>query len=121
MTYNGLINKVAKAKINGLYQKEIAQKSKISQQRLSLILKGKTEPTKKELENFAIYFGCGLDGLVEVDKVNFKGIMRITPKNENIPSFNVKGDWVYKEEYKCWYCGNNSYPEEICSIISKEE
>lgn len=52
--------------------------------------------------------------------MNFKGIMRITPKNENIPPYNVMGDWIYKEECKCWYCGDNSYPEEICTKIKED-
>lgn len=68
MTYKGLIKMITDIKNKGAYQKDIAEKSKVSQHRLSLILKGKAEPTKKELENFANYFNCGLDDLVEIEK-----------------------------------------------------
>lgn len=46
----------------------------------------------------------------------FSGSMIITPKAENIKPFEVVGNWLYKPEYKCWYCNGSSYMEEICKI-----
>ncbi len=69
MTHNGLITKILQEKVNGIYQKDIAKKAKIRNDRLSLILRKKCEPSKKELENFAKYFNCSLDDLVEIDDV----------------------------------------------------
>lgn len=68
MTYRGLINMIALSKSKGVYQKDIAKQTKITEQKLSEIIKGKKEPTKRELENFAIYFNCGLDDLIEIEK-----------------------------------------------------
>ncbi len=47
-----------------------------------------------------------------------KGIMKIMPINSEIKPYNVKGTWLYKPEYKCWYCNGWSYPERICSVIA---
>lgn len=46
----------------------------------------------------------------------FKGLMRITPKNDAWPSHLVQGVWLYKPEYNCWYCGGSSYTADICSV-----
>lgn len=46
----------------------------------------------------------------------FKGLMRITPKNDTWPSHLVKGVWFYKPEYNCWYCNGSSYTADICSV-----
>lgn len=46
----------------------------------------------------------------------FSGSMIITPKAEHIKPFEVIGNWLYKPEYKCWYCNGSSYMEEICKI-----
>ena len=48
----------------------------------------------------------------------FYGIMKIFPKNVEIQLYDVEGTWLYKPEYKCWYCGGWSYPEDICSVIA---
>lgn len=71
MTYDGLVVMFARAKACGISQKRISQETKISQQRISLITRGKAEPTKGELEKFAVYFNCGLDNLVEVNRNEF--------------------------------------------------
>lgn len=47
----------------------------------------------------------------------FKGVMKITPKNEKFSPFEKDGDWLYKPEYDCWYCGGSSYPASICEVV----
>ena len=45
----------------------------------------------------------------------FRGCMRVTVTlpSGKAPAF-VSGDWLYKPETDCWYCGGGSYPSEIC-------
>lgn len=33
----------------------------------------------------------------------FYGTARIVPKNDN-PPYEMRGTWLYKPEYDCWYC-----------------
>lgn len=47
----------------------------------------------------------------------FRGTMRITPKNAEIFPYELTSDWLYKPEYKCWYGGGHSYPEEVCEVV----
>lgn len=47
----------------------------------------------------------------------FYGKMEIVPKTSSIPPSVVEGTWLYKPEYKCWYCKGWSYPEEICQVV----
>ena len=46
----------------------------------------------------------------------FKGTMIVTPKNPQFPQREVTGVWLYKPEYKCWYCNGSSFMEDICTI-----
>lgn len=56
--------------------------------------------------------------MIEVEGYKaFKGTMKIVPKGGYIQPFEVQGQWLYKPQYKCWYCDNSSYPEEICVIV----
>lgn len=48
----------------------------------------------------------------------FRGIMKIMPINSEIKPHYVEGTWLYKPEYKRWYCNGWSYPERICSVIA---
>ena len=50
----------------------------------------------------------------------FRGTMRITPKNSQVPQHEIYGDWLYKPEYDCWYGHGQSFMTEICEIISDE-
>ena len=47
----------------------------------------------------------------------FCGVMRITPKSNDMQPYEVEGTWLYKPEYACWYCKGSSYPKEICSVV----
>ena len=47
----------------------------------------------------------------------FRGVMRITPKNPKFPPQEIRGDWLYKPEHRCWYANGSSYPEEICEVL----
>jgi hypothetical protein len=49
----------------------------------------------------------------------FHGTMLISPRVA-IEPFEITGDWLYKPEYKCWYGGGRSFPEEICKIVKEE-
>lgn len=53
----------------------------------------------------------------------FHGTMRITPTAPGYRGFEVTGDFLYKPEYKCWYCQpfggglSVSYEADICEIV----
>ena len=47
----------------------------------------------------------------------FRGVMRIVPKTILMQPFEIKGDWLYKPEYDCWYNGGSSYPASICEVV----
>lgn len=49
----------------------------------------------------------------------FTGTMRITPKAA-VPSYELRGDWLYKPETGCWYGLCSSFAEEICEIVEVE-
>lgn len=56
--------------------------------------------------------------MIEVDGYKaFNGTMRITPKTILMQPFEISGEWLYKPEYDCWYCGESSYPARICEIV----
>ena len=44
----------------------------------------------------------------------FFGVCRIIPVN--MEPYEVKGTWLYKPEYDCWYCGGSSYPASIVEV-----
>jgi hypothetical protein len=49
----------------------------------------------------------------------FHGDMRITPKNKLYSSFYIcDEDWLYKPDTDCWYGNGQSFPAEICEVIS---
>ena len=50
----------------------------------------------------------------------FSGSAVVRPKNPKFEPRTIKGTWLYKPEYKCWYCGGSSYPEEIVTEICEE-
>lgn len=53
----------------------------------------------------------------------FKGTMRITPKNEKmvISPFEIYGEWLYKPQWDMWYCDGQSYPDDICELLSEDD
>ena len=51
----------------------------------------------------------------------FRGSATIKPINTQFPPYTVKGDWLYKPEHDCWYCGGASYPDEIVTDIKEEK
>ena len=58
--------------------------------------------------------------MIKVDGYKaFRGVMKITPKCESVPPFELEGDWLYKPDTKCWYGKGQSFPEEICEIIKE--
>lgn len=59
--------------------------------------------------------------MIEVEGYKaFRGQMKIIPKNERIKPFIIDGDFLYKPDYKCWYNGGSSYPEDICHIVKDD-
>ena len=49
----------------------------------------------------------------------FHGDMMITPKNGLYPPFYIcNKDWLYKPDTDCWYGNGQSFPAEICEVIS---
>lgn len=49
----------------------------------------------------------------------FHGSAVIKPTNPKFPPFEMRGDWLYKPEYDCWYCNGSSYPAEIVTEITE--
>lgn len=49
----------------------------------------------------------------------FHGTMRIAPKSEGVPPFELTGDWLYKPYTHCWYGQGRSFPVEICMAVSE--
>lgn len=49
----------------------------------------------------------------------FTGTMRISPVCPGIAPFEISGDWLYKPEFDCWYCGGRSFGAEICEVVSE--
>ena len=50
----------------------------------------------------------------------FRGLMKIAPPNPKFPEEEVRGVWLYKPEYECWYCGGRSYDASICEVEEDE-
>lgn len=50
----------------------------------------------------------------------FRGMMRVTPKNQKFTPRDIYGDWLYKPEYGCWYGSGKSFMAEICEIVTDE-
>lgn len=49
----------------------------------------------------------------------FHGDMMIVPKNGQHPTFYIYDkDWLYKPDTDCWYGNGQSFPAEICEVIS---
>lgn len=47
----------------------------------------------------------------------FRGSALFTPKNTKFTPMTVKGNWLYKPEYDCWYCNGSSFPASAVSNI----
>ena len=59
--------------------------------------------------------------MIKVDGYKaLRGVMKITPKCESVPPFELQGDWLFKPEFKCWYGCGSSYPEEICEVVQED-
>ena len=46
----------------------------------------------------------------------FTGTMLILHPDPDTPPEKISGHWLYKPETGCWYCGEISYPANICEI-----
>lgn len=51
----------------------------------------------------------------------FKGVATVTPKNPQFPQKTIRGTWLYKPEWDCWYVNGGSYPAEIVSDIQEDK
>lgn len=51
----------------------------------------------------------------------FRGILKITPKNDSIEPFTMEGDWIYRPDTKCWYGCGRSFPETICEVYDTDK
>lgn len=45
----------------------------------------------------------------------FRGIMLIKVGYSDSP-LQVFGNWLYKPDTDCWYCGGHSYPAAVCKL-----
>ena len=50
----------------------------------------------------------------------FSGSAVIRPKNPKFPPQTIKGTWLYKPEYDCWYVNGSSYMAEIVTDFMEE-
>lgn len=46
----------------------------------------------------------------------FRGGMQIM-RTDGADPVEISGDWLYKPDTRCWYCGGRSYPDSICKIL----
>ena len=46
----------------------------------------------------------------------FRGTMEIV----NQSGIAIRGEWLYKPDTDCWYCGGFSYPSIACRILEVE-
>ena len=53
--------------------------------------------------------------------IMFRGQVNVTPKNKDLKPFVVFGTWLYKPEYKLWYCNGRSYMPDILDIKFLED
>lgn len=62
--------------------------------------------------------GCGMKKVIEVEGYKaFRGIMKIEYKSLYAMPMEIAGEWLYKPDTGCWYCGGRSYPDVICTIV----
>jgi hypothetical protein len=60
--------------------------------------------------------------MVEVEGYKaFNGVMKITPKCQNVAPFELEGDWLYKPDTDCWYGSGKSFVKEICEIVRENK
>lgn len=45
----------------------------------------------------------------------FFGVCKINWANGY--SEDILGTWLYKPEYKCWYCNGRSYPASVVEVL----
>ena len=50
----------------------------------------------------------------------FRGTMRVSPTNPKFQMQEIRGDWLFKPEFNCWYANGSSYPAEICEVVEDE-
>lgn len=50
----------------------------------------------------------------------FRGGMRIVPISGTPAPFELRGDWLYKPQYDCWYGCGQSFGANICEIVEDE-
>ena len=46
----------------------------------------------------------------------FIGTMKIRPEGE--PEEEIYGQWLYRPDTGCWYCGCHTYTWSMCTIVS---
>ena len=46
----------------------------------------------------------------------FRGAMEIVNESGRV----IWGDWLYKPDSECWYCGGYSYPSICCRVLVVE-
>ena len=47
-----------------------------------------------------------------------RGTMVIEPVSAE--PYKLRGTWLFKPEYRCWFCKGASYPEEIVTLYEDE-
>lgn len=50
----------------------------------------------------------------------FRGTMLVTPQNSVLGPYTLTGDWIYIPQCGCWYGEGQSFPAEICKIVSED-
>lgn len=45
----------------------------------------------------------------------FYGDATVTPKNDKFPARRIRGTWLFKPEWDCWYVNGQSFPASIVS------
>lgn len=113
-----LLQKMAAHAIRDLTESlQRLQKEKADLQHNLMIAEIEREYQRSRVAFFAD-LACATDKVIYVEGYKaFRGTMKIQPKTEAVPAFELSGDWLYKPETGCWYVQRSSFPEDVCTIV----
>lgn len=95
-------------------QANIVQALQQAERRVKGVQRAAYEEARRLVEELDIP-DCPMIGSCEGYRF-FTGTMLILNPDPDTPPEKICGDWLYKPETGCWYCGRMSYPADICEI-----
>lgn len=56
--------------------------------------------------------------MIEVEGYKaFRGKIKVTPRCDSVPAFELEGEFLYKPDTQCWYGNGSSFAERIVEIL----